>query len=370
MQTKWPIVKLEKLCKLQNGFDFKSNSFSKEGVPLVRISNIKNRIIDLSDSVKIKESDEFKDYLIKKGDLLIAMSGATTGKMGVYLENQKIYQNQRVGNFKIIKKEIFNPEYRNYIIMNLQEIIKKKSYGGAQPNISPKKLKQIRIPLPPMKAQKKIVEVLSTWDQAIEKMDQLISAKEKQSKWLLKTLITDQQNNPNWKTAKIEKLIQLIKPIKKIKNQDFQSEGIYPIIDQSQLNVAGWTNDEEAIIIIIKPVVIFGDHTCSIKYVNQSFAQGADGIKILKTSISLLPKFLYFFLLSKPIRLDGYKRHFSKLKRRKISFPIALRVQKSIVNILSECEKEIKKLKELSKKYKEQKKGLMQKLLTGKIRLK
>ena len=153
----WSMMSLGNVCKLTNGYAFKSQNFLKQGIPIIRISDIKNGIVDLSHSIRIKESSNFEKYSIKKGDLLIAMSGATTGKVGLYLEAKKAYQNQRVGNFKIVSKNKIESKYRNYIVMSLRETILKKSYGGAQPNISPNKVEQIKIPLPPLEIQKEIV---------------------------------------------------------------------------------------------------------------------------------------------------------------------------------------------------------------------
>jgi type I restriction enzyme M protein len=80
----------------------------------------------------------------------------------------------------------------------------------------------------------------------------------------------------------------------------------------------------------IKPLVIFGDHTCAIKLVEVPFAQGADGIKILQTIEALDPRFLFHVLRAKPLEIDGYQRHFSKLKEHQIPLP-PLQVQKEIV---------------------------------------
>ena len=132
------------------------------------------------------------------------------------------------------------------------------------------------------------------------------------------------------------KFVKTIAPPKKIQKSNFGHSGKYPIIDQSQEVISGWTDDESTIVRIDKPVVIFGDHTCAVKYVEKPFAQGADGIKILVTDEKVLPKFLYFFLKTNPVTSDGYKRHFSKLKEIKIPLP-SLEIQKKIV---AEAEKE------------------------------
>lgn len=102
-----------------------------------------------------KEVDD--RFIVKNGDLLIALSGATTGKMGVY-ENENIaYLNQRVGNLKI-KKNVLLPEYRNYYMFSQIEKILKLAYGGAQPNISSKIICELQFLLPPLMEQKRIVQ--------------------------------------------------------------------------------------------------------------------------------------------------------------------------------------------------------------------
>ena len=92
------------------------------------------------------------------------MSGATTGKMGIYKRSDKAYQNQRVGNFRIIKNQKMIFAYRDIIIMNLSDIILRKSYGGSQPNISPKIIHEIKIPLPPLEIQKEVVKILDKFE--------------------------------------------------------------------------------------------------------------------------------------------------------------------------------------------------------------
>jgi type I restriction enzyme M protein len=92
-----------------------------------------------------------------------------------------------------------------------------------------------------------------------------------------------------WKT--IESLAKTITPPAKIHKTAFGIAGRFPIIDQSQEAIAGWTDDEKTLICPIKPLVIFGDHTCAIKFVETPFAQGADGIKILQTIDALDPRF-------------------------------------------------------------------------------
>ena len=92
----------------------------------------------------------------------------------------------------------------------------------------------------------------------------------------------------------------------------------------------------------------FGDHTCSIKYSETPFAQGADGIKILATKKICLPKYLFYFLKANPVETEGYKRHFGKLKSISISLP-PVETQKQIVVKIEEEQKMIEANKGLVK---------------------
>ncbi len=142
--------------------------------------------------------------------------------------------------------------------------------------------------------------------------------------------IATDYTNAKWPMVRFDDVISTIIPPVKISREYFKTNGSFPIIDQSQDEIAGWTNDESALVKSEKPLVIFGDHTCAVKYTDKPFAQGADGIKILFTSEVLIPKYFYYILKNKPIEVEGYQRHFVKLKRYKIPLP-PLEIQEQIV---------------------------------------
>ena len=164
----WRIKELGEVCELCNGYAFKSSSFINKGVPVIRIGDIKNFEIDISNAMQVQISQDYENYQIQNGDLLIAMSGATTGKMGIYKLQNPAYLNQRVGNLKIKSNEII-PEYRNFALYALQTEIYKRAYGGAQPNISKGAIESLKIPLPPLDIQKRIVARLESAFEKIEK---------------------------------------------------------------------------------------------------------------------------------------------------------------------------------------------------------
>lgn len=141
-----------------------------------------------------------------------------------------------------------------------------------------------------------------------------------------------------WKTNDVRNIIQNI-PLtgKKIKQRDYQKTGSFPIIDQGKKLVGGYTNKKDCVIKVETPVVVFGDHTRIVKYIDFDFAPGADGVKVLKPSDLFLPKLFYYFLKTIHVPNKGYTRHYKYLKNSKMPIP-PLAVQKRIIPVLDKAE--------------------------------
>lgn len=182
---------LGEICDFQNGFAFKSNLFKDSGLPIVRITNIDGVNVDLTD-VKYFDSIDYNtgnplSYSIEEGDVLIAMSGATTGKIGYYNLNKTAYLNQRVGKF-IPKKIILNNRYLYHFLLTKADFIYVLAGGGAQPNLSSNSLKEkLQVPIPcfnnPQKSleiQKEIVRILDTFTELTTELTSELTARKKQ----------------------------------------------------------------------------------------------------------------------------------------------------------------------------------------------
>ena len=165
----WCRCTLKDIGIFESGYAFSSDEYKQNGVPLVRISNITNNgNIDLSSCVYIQNYNNSK-FIIHEGDLLIAMSGATTGKMGVYKYKTDALLNQRVGNLKCT--EAWLQQYRNYFMLAKSNYILNIAYGGAQPNISAKAILSIKIDLPPIKEQHRIVAKIEELFTQLDKIE-------------------------------------------------------------------------------------------------------------------------------------------------------------------------------------------------------
>lgn len=98
------------------------------------------------------------------------------------------------------------------------------------------------------------------------------------------------------------------------KQSDYLPSGLHPIIDQGQQLIAGYSNDEDGMFTDV-PAIVFGDHTRCIKYVEEPFFAGADGVKILKPRLSDNARYWYYALNGLKLEDLGYSRHFKLLKR-------------------------------------------------------
>jgi len=169
------------------------------------------------------------------------------------------------------------------------------------------------------------------------------------------------RDSGEWKTDKLSNLISTVTPPQKLPTSLYQTEGLYPIIDQSQNYICGWTNDENALISNDLPLIIFGDHTCILKMVRVPFVQGADGIKILKTNKHIETNYLYQYLQFNPVVMEEYKRHFSILKEKFILFPVKESgEQQKIADCFSSLDDLINAHVKKCELLKTHKKGLMQ----------
>lgn len=188
---KWEEKRLGEVIKLQGGYAFKSNLFQTDGIPVIRISNISNEhnYIDLNNIVYYQEIERAENFTIKNGDLLIAMSGATTGKSSIYNLPYEAYLNQRVGLFKAINKSlnysylvqfVFSDEFRK----QLDSVL----VAGAQPNVSGSDIGGFKFIMPCIQEQQKIASFLSAIDTKIESVAHQITQTQTFKKGLLQQM--------------------------------------------------------------------------------------------------------------------------------------------------------------------------------------
>ena len=138
-----------------------------------------------------------------------------------------------------------------------------------------------------------------------------------------------------WEKLKIGDVVKTIAPPKKLQSNEFKKTGKYPIVDQSQKYICGYSDDSLAVTNVdANELIIFGDHTCTLKFIDFPFIQGADGIKILISSDpnKISTRYLFQFLKAFPIESHEYKRHFSELKEKTFFYPKMIEEQVKIAD--------------------------------------
>ena len=165
----WAWVKLGDICDFQNGFAFKSKDFKNSGYFVIKIANIQNNEITKENAVFCEPEicENLENFSVKRGDILIAMSGATTGKIGIYNLDEKAFLNQRVGLFKNFSKNI-DKRFFYFVLLTKVEESLKIAIGSAQPNLSTEQIKSFYIPLPPKDEQERIVKKIDELFEILE----------------------------------------------------------------------------------------------------------------------------------------------------------------------------------------------------------
>ncbi len=229
----WRVEKLDNLCQFINGYAFKSSKFDNVGTPIVRIGNLSNNKITLNDIVCYKEDVKLEAYTVLKNDILIAMSGATTGKMAYSDIDDKLYLNQRIGAIRVNQAVVYSKYLFNFLLG-------KKSYllsiagGSAQPNLSSSDIKKLQIPIPPLPQQEKIVKVLDVSSGLIEKQKELIENYDLFLKSKFIEMFGDPIQNPmGWEVVKFSKLAKI--NTTSIKASEISNE-IYIALDSIEKN--------------------------------------------------------------------------------------------------------------------------------------
>lgn len=326
--------------------------------------------------------DYINDYLIEGKFALIGEDGDHFLKYNEKPQTQLIEGKFNVNNHAHLIESTdtcravwFNLFFKH---RNITEFLSRQ--GAGRYKLNKDTLTKLPIVLPPLSEQKAIADLLSTWDAVIEKTERLIAAKEKRFDWLLRSVISDphSMNNEKWRRVKLG---EIFKERKETKFNDLtllsitRESGVLP---HSETNRKDNSNQDKSKYLRICP----GD----IGYNTMRMWQGVSALSSLEGIVSpayticipqkeVWPEFIAylfktpfmihrFYRYSQGLTSDTWNLKFHHFKEIKTLLP-SLTEQKQIAETLNTAQSEINLLKQLAEKYKEQKRGLMQKLLTG-----
>lgn len=199
----WDVAKLGDVADVLSGFAFKSKDFIDNGVPVIKIKNIVPPYVTKDDAVYVSQElyESSEKYQLNYNDILISMTGSNynqlssaVGKVGrVRLKDEPMLLNQRVGKI-ITNEKKCNKEFLYYNISTMETRYRLAlSAGGSanQANVSPKQIKSLIIPYPPLEEQKAIAHILSTLDDKIEVNNQINKTLENMAQAIFKQWFVD-----------------------------------------------------------------------------------------------------------------------------------------------------------------------------------
>ena len=394
----WEVEPLKSLLKEPPKY-----GINAAAVPLTADLPVYIRITDISEDgyyspekVVGVNSPFSSSYILNEGDIVLARTGASVGKSYLYRKEDgtliyagfliKVSPNEKQLNPKYLHQYLKTEHYWAWVIVN--------SMRSGQPGINGNEYGRLLIPLPSIEEQAAIATALSDADNLIQSLEKLIAKKEAIKTGTMQQLLTGKTRLPefatredrstkgfkqtelgripeDWDLVELRDLLSYEQPTKYIiDGNEFLEDGTTPVLTAGKSFILGYTEEAHGIYRSL-PTIIFDDFTTATQFVNFPFKVKSSAMKILKPKSTSVPIQLIYLLLSNiDYKVGDHKRHWiSEFSSLKVRLPNSSIEQNAIATILSDMDAEIQALQQRLEKTRDIKQGMMQQLLTGKVRL-
>jgi type I restriction enzyme S subunit len=385
--SEWKVEKLGSLGKVISGLTYSPDDVKENGTLVLRSSNVQDRQLVFDDNVFVN-IDAANFNPVQKNDILICVRNGSKSLIGKNALITDKIEGVAFGAFMAI----FRSEYNNYLFQifgtDLYQKEIHKNLGATINSINGSDLKEFKIPVPPIAEQQKIAKILSTWDVAIDNCKATIEELKIRNKGLSQKLLTGKirinEFSDKWKIYSLGKVTENFSR----RNKSLIDARIYSVTnsngfvlqsDHFSREVAGSDLDNYKIIkrneFAYNPARI---NVGSIAFFSEDVGVISSLYVCFKTNDLILDNYLYEWLkLDKTIHdINRYGEGgvrvylwYDLFKTIKINLP-AINEQRAIVDLLEKGNIEIKQSQQKLQSLQLQKKGLMQQLLTGKVRVK
>ncbi len=388
----WKLTPLGEVAEFLNGRGFKPHEWSHRGLPIIRIQNLNG-----SKEYNYFEGDYAPKILVEPGDLLFAWSGSKGASFGPHFWREPTKGLLNYHTWRILCRRQLDRKFAYHILRQLTYRIEHTAQGAAGlVHIQKGWIEAWEIDLPPLPEQRKIADILTTWDEALTQLDALIEAQERRKKALMQQLLTGKKRFPSF--AK--------KPWKKVRMGEVLKRVFRPIDWSAEMSLSLVSLRRRCGGLFRRPDVLGADyktqdlhelHADDFLISKRQVAHGAWGLVtpdfagshvskeyaiLVNTAPEKLhmPFFAWLCQTPRMIRLSRVAStgvHIEKLifdpvvfLRDSIRIPSDLEEQRQIATLLDTADQQLTLLRTQRTALDQQKRGLMQRLLTGKLRVK
>mgnify|MGYP004626530931 CR=1 FL=1 len=421
LPQEWEVVRLGDICEFLKGKGISKDDLADNGIPCIRYGELYTIYDEIIQKVVSRTNLDSGELIFSKAnDIVLPTSGETA--IDICKASCVMIDNVALGGDLNVLRSKQNGAFLSYYINHMAKYdIAKLAQGVSIVHLYASELKSLQIPLPPLAEQEKIAQILGVWDKGISVLKSLIEAKTKRKKALMQRLLIPPCESPTpslrasetsaaiynksvdchdltasnlamtEKNSKAKQSLRFAEFTDKW--QEMRLGDICEIKKGEQLNKLSLSNNSEGKFAVINGGILpsgytdkfntnentitisEGGNSCGfVNFIKEKFWSGGHCYAIMNSKASVL--YLYYFLKFKEtfiqeLRVGSGLPNIQKkdIENFKVSFP-ALAEQKKIAQVLSVCDKEIELLKSKFQCLKTQKKGLMQRLLNGEVRVK
>jgi type I restriction enzyme S subunit len=354
--------------------------------PFLRTANVFWGRIDLSqlDSMHFADQELIAKSL-QAGDLLVC-EGGDIGRAAIWNGDIPVcsFQNH-LHRLRPRSQETFPLFYRFYLEAGVTMLGLLEGVGNRTtiPNLSRNRLAALEVPSPPSTEQQRVASILSQAQEAVEVESELVRVTRELKQAALRQVFTRGLRGEPQKETEIGLVPESwdVLPVadcvmsfrfnrsQQIPASQYANAGRFPIVDQGQAIIAGYCDDEVKVIRPDEPLVIFGDHTRCLKFVDFPFVLGADGTKPLLARPEWDTKALFYALSAIKLESRGYNRHFKHFSEKLVARPKDKDEQREIAALLGTIDAKLAHHEARQKLLRELFRTLLHDLMTARRRV-
>ena len=366
---------LSDYIKIKHGFAFKGEYFGEQGSHVVVTPG---NFFEEGGFRRRKEKDKWysgpisKDYVLGKGDLIVAMTEQGEGLLGssaLIPHNDLFLHNQRIGLVEIKNEKVIDRMYLYYLLntRGARSHVQSSASGTKVRHTSPDRIASYEYDFPTLPTQKKVAQILNAYDEKIENNNLIIENLESVAQtifneWFVdfrfpghekaKFVESEMGDIPDgWEVRNVMDVVERIGVGKKYDNKSALTSGNVPILDQGQSGFIGYHNEEPGVTASLdKPVVVFTNHTCYYRLLTEPFSCIQNVLPYIgKNGYST---FFIYFLTREKVKMQEYKGHWPEFEQQIFTIPpVVIANQfadkaKALVEKIVGCERENVMLKE------------------------